>query len=209
MSRNAAIAILVAAILAITAVGALVYLRSEQAPPIASVPPLPANAISYGTWSLIGCQEVAGDGACRLVRRVINNEAQRVVLSFIVARGPINPLLVIGLPPSIVITQGVTITPGGGNAVRGGVQRCGPQLCNAVAILSDVLIGELSAAQNLNLAYVAANGREVNVTIPIGGFREGYAAWLAASPPPPAQENPDPDAPAPAEPDAPAPAPPG
>lgn len=194
MSRNAAIAILVAAVLATIAVGALIYLRSEQPAPVASVPALPANAITYGTWSLVGCQDVAGDGACRLVRRVINNEAQRVVLSFVVARGPTgNALMVIGMPPSVVIPQGVTITPGGGSAVRGAVQRCGPQLCNAVVVLNDALVGELTAAQNLNLAYVAANGQNVNVNIPIAGFGEGFAAWLVESPPPPAEEA-DPDA---------------
>ncbi len=197
MSKNIAIAILVAAVISVAAVGALIFLSAEEEQPVATVPPLPANAITYGTWSLIGCQSVAGDGACRLVRRVINNEVQRVVLSFIVTRGPTgNALMVIGLPPSIIIPRGVTITPGGGAAAQGAVQRCGPQLCNAVVLLNDVLIGELSAAQNLALTYVAANGQDVNVNIPIAGFAEGVAAWLQASPPPPPAEETDPDAPA-------------
>ena len=194
MSRNAAIAILVAAVMATIAVGALIYLRSEQGAPtqVASVPALPADAVPYGTWALVGCQDAGGDGACRLVRRVINNDAQRVVLSFIVARGPTgNALMVIGMPPSVVIPRGVTITPGGGSAAQGAVQRCGPQLCNAVVILNDVLAGELTAAQNLALSYVAANGQTVNVNIPIAGFGEGYAAWLQRSPPPAAEANPD------------------
>jgi invasion protein IalB len=194
MSRSAAFGILAAAVLAVIIVGALVYFRIQpEQQQAGGVPPLPANAVQFGVWSLIGCQQGGGDGACRLVRRVINDEAERVVLSFVVTRGPTgNALIAIGLPPSVVIPRGVTITPQAGSAVRGAVQRCSPQLCTAVAVLNDALIEEMSVAQIMGLQFVAANGRNVNINVPIAGFGEGINAWLVASPAP--AEEPAPDA---------------
>jgi len=194
MSKRAAYIILSLAIVAVLAVGGLIYFRGEGQQQNAGVAPLPQNAVAYGQWALIGCQPGAGDGACRMVRRVINAEAQRVVLSFAVTRIANGPaLIVIGLPPSVVIPRGVTITPEGGTAAVGRIIRCGPQLCTAALPINDTLVAEMSDAQSMGLQFVAANGREVNLNIQNAGFREGFAAWLAASPPP--AEGADADAP--------------
>lgn len=208
MSKSVAYGVLSAAVLAVIVVGALVYFRQGTPEQTVGIPPVPANAAAYGQWYLIGCQQGGGDGTCRLVRRVVNNEAQRVVLSFAVVRvASGNALIVVGLPPSVVIPAGVTITPEGGTAAKGNVVRCAPQLCTAAVVLNDALIDGMSAAQTMSLQFVAANGRNVNANVPIAGFREGIAAWLSASPPP--AEEPASDAASPSDQEVPDAEPPG
>lgn len=185
MSKSTAYIFLAIAIVAALVVGGLVFYRNTDQPQTAEVPPLPASAVPFGQWALIGCQTAAGDGACRLVRRVINNEAQRVVLSFTVTRIPNGTgLMVIGLPPSVIIPRGVTIIPEGGTAAIGRVIRCGPQICTAALPLSETFVTEMLGAQSFSLQFVAANGQNVNLSFPIAGFSEGFQAWIAASPPP-------------------------
>ena len=190
MKQRTAIAILVAAILAVGAVGAFIFLRPDPEPQQAGIPPLPPGTRSFGNWALLcGQNEQTGQGRCGLLMRVINQEAQRVLMRLNLTRGPQgNAIIVVDTPPGVVIPAGVSITPENGTAATGPVQVCRPNGCTGIVLLTDELATALSGVANATISYVAANGQAVNLSLPINGFAEGYAAWQAAYPAPPAAE---------------------
>ena len=200
MKKSTAIAILVAAIVAVIGAAAVVYFRSAAPPPPppqSTIPQLPPGTQSYGNWALV-CnqnQPQANDGPqrCGLLMRVINQEAQQVLMSLNVSRGPLgNAIIIVNTPPGITIPAGVSLTPENGTAATGGVQVCRPQGCTGVILLSEMLLAEMSAVEMTTLGYTAANGQAVNFNLPTTGFAEGYAAWNQAFPaPPPAEEGAD------------------
>jgi invasion protein IalB len=201
MKQGIAIAALGAAALAVAAIGALVYFRSAPPPPPPpppqqTIPQLPPGTQSFGNWALV-CNQPEGDAQrCSLLMRVINQEAQQVLMSLNLTRGPLgNAIVVINTPPGVTIPAGVSLTPEGGTTETGGVQVCRPQGCTGVIVLSETLLAEMSAVETTTVGYTAANGQAVNLALPTTGFAEGYAAWDLAFPaPPPAEE--DPEAPA-------------
>jgi len=190
MKRNTIYAIAggVAAVL-IVAVGGFLYLRGTANQ--GGVPPLPANARMFNNWALIGCQGAANDGRCVLLRRAVNQQTQRLVMQMTIARAPNGtPVMAITLPPNVGIPQGITLTPMGGTAVKGAIRACRPQACTGALVVSDTLVKELSATDTTALQFVAANGRGVRMNVNIQGFAQGFAAWDAAAPRPPAAEAP-------------------
>lgn len=202
MKQTTAVAILVAAILAVGAIGAFIFLRPEPEPPapVSQVPQLPPGTQTYGNWALVcGGQPNANDGPdrCGLLLRVItqNQGVQRVLMSLNVTRGPQgNAIIVVNTPPGIVIPSGVSITPEGGTAVSGGVQTCRQNGCTGVILLTEELQTELTNAAMVTVGYVAANGQPVNLNLPTDGFAQGYAAWETAYPAPPPAEGEEGDA---------------
>jgi invasion protein IalB len=194
MKQRTAVAILVAAILAVGAIGAFIFLRPEPQPqqPVSQIPQLPPGTQSFGNWALVcngqpGAQD--GPDRCGLLMRVINQEAQRVMMSLNVTRGPQgNAIIVVNTPPGVIIPAGVSITPENGTQATGGVQVCRPNGCTGVVLLTEELKAELDGSQQAAIGYVAANGQPVNLNLPINGFVQGYAAWEAAFPAPPPAE---------------------
>jgi invasion protein IalB len=201
MKQRTAIAILIAAILGAGAVGTLLMLRNEPQPVAqeSTIPPLPPGTRSFGSWAL-ACGQ--GDqGRCGLLIRLINQDAQRVLMSVNVTRGPQgNAIIAINTPPGVVIPAGVTITPENGTAATGPVQVCRPAGCTGIIVLNEELRMELTSAQMATIGYTTANGQPVSINIPINGFSEGYAAWETAFPAPPPEESEGEDVPAEAPP---------
>ena len=189
----------VAAAVLIVAVGSFMYLRGPANQ--GGVPPLPANARMFNNWALVGCQANANNGRCVLLRRAVNQQTQRLVMQMTIARAQNgNPIMAITLPPNIGIANGVTLTPMGGTAVRGAIRSCRPQACVGAIVLSEMLQTELAATNTAALQFASANGRGVRMNVNIQGFAQGFAAWQAAAPVPPAAAAPA----APATPGAPA-----
>jgi invasion protein IalB len=197
MKRNTiyAIAGVVVAVL-IVAVGGFLYLSPGNP---GGVAPLPANARMFNNWALVGCQTGANDGRCVLLRRAVNQQTQRLVMQFTVARAQNGAaIMAVTLPPNVVIPSGVTITPMGGTAVKGAIRACRPQACTGAILVSDTLAKEMSATDTTALEFVAANGRGVRMNVNTQGFAQGFAAWQVAAPAPPAAANPAAPAAAPA-----------
>lgn len=193
MKQTTAVAILVAAIVAVGAVGAFIFLRPEPEPPapVSQVPALPPGTQSYGNWALVCGQPNAGDGPdrCSLLMRIISQEEQRVLMSVNVTRGPQgNAILIINTPPGIIVPSGVTITPEGGTAATGGVQACRQNGCTGIVMLTEELQTELTTSPAAAIGYVAANGQPVSLNLPTNGFAQGFAAWQTAFPAPPPAE---------------------
>ena len=189
MKRNTIYAIAggVVAVL-VVAVGGFLFLRG---PANQGVAPLPANARMFNNWALIGCQNAANDGRCVLLRRAVNQQTQRLVMQLTVARAQNGAaVMAITLPPNVVIPSGVTLTPMGGTAVKGGIRACRPQACTAALAVTDTLANELAATDTAALEFVAANGRGIRMNVNIQGFAQGFAAWQAAAPAPPVVANP-------------------
>jgi invasion protein IalB len=196
MKKSTAIAILVAAIVAAIGAGAVVYFRSAPPvppqPPQATIPQLPPGTQTFGNWALVcGQGQTAEDaGRCGLLMRVIDQQAQRVLMSLNVTRGPQgNAIVVINTPPGVVIPAGVSLTPENGTAETGGIQVCRPQGCTGVILLTETLLAEMSAAEMTMLGYTAASGQPVNLNLPTTGFAEGFTAWQQAFPAPPPAED--------------------
>jgi invasion protein IalB len=205
MKKSTVIVLLVAAIAAIVAiagVGATIYYRTQvpppaPPPPAPTIPQLPPGTQSFGNWTLV-CNQAEGDiQRCGLLMRVINQEAQQVLMSVNLTRGGQgNAIFVINTPPGVTIPAGVSLTPENGATATGGVQVCRPVGCTGVILLSEMLLAEMSSVETTTISYTAANGQPVNIGLPTTGFTEGYGAWQMAYPaPPPAEE----DAEAPAE----------
>jgi invasion protein IalB len=196
MKKSTAIAILVAAIVAAAGAGAVLYFRSATPPPQPpqlTIPQLPPGTQTFGNWALVCGQAQEGQdaGRCGLLMRVIDQQAQRVLMSLTVSRGPQgNAIMVINTPPGVVIPAGVSLTPENGTAETGGIQVCRPQGCTGVILLTETLISEMSTVTMTALGYTAATGQPVNLNLPTTGFAEGFAAWQTAypAPPPPAEE---------------------
>jgi len=153
----------------------------------------------FNNWALVGCQTGANDGRCVLLRRAVNQQTQRLVMQFTVARAQNGAaIMAVTLPPNVVIPSGVTITPMGGTAVKGAIRACRPQACTGAILVSDTLAKEMSATDTTALEFVAANGRGVRMNVNTQGFAQGFAAWQVAAPAPPAAANPAAPAAAPA-----------
>jgi invasion protein IalB len=192
MKRNTIYAIAGgAAAVLIVAVGGFFYFRT----PANQVPPLPANARMFNNWALVGCQSGAQDGRCVLLRRAVNQQTGRLVMQMTIARAQNGAaVMAVTLPPSIVIPNGVTLTPMNGTAVRGPIRACRPQACTAALAVSDTLANELAATNTAMLEFVAANGRAIRMNINTQGFAQGFAAWQAAAPAPAVAATPAPAA---------------
>jgi invasion protein IalB len=182
MKQNTTIPIVAAAAIAMLAgvVGYFVLGTNgpEQVANQAAVPPLPADARSFGPWALTCANDDKGVKRCAMVIRVIDQESKRMVLGINVTRGPRgNPILVIVTPPSVTTAQGVTVAPSSGAAVKAPVQSCTPQRCMAIFLIDDTLQASLASSPTTSFQYVSGNGRPVSYPLPTRGFAEGFAAF--------------------------------
>jgi invasion protein IalB len=209
MKQSTAIALLGAAAVAVVLVVGVIFLwPGEEAPQ--GPPPLPAGTRNFGNWALACVNDQDGVKRCALLMRVLDQETRRMLLNISLTRGPQgNAIFQIITPPSVVNTAGVTIQPvdppqnATGNAARGLFQRCTPQMCLGILMLTEELATQMAAMPQIRVQYVAGNGRQVNYPLPSAGFGPGYAAWQMEYP------RPAPATPAPTEGVAPAPAPAG
>jgi invasion protein IalB len=186
MKQSTAIALLGGAAVAVVAVVGLIFLWPGQNQQPQGAPPLPANARTFGNWALTCGNDQQGVKRCALLMRVLDNDTRRMVLSINLTRGPRgNPIFVVVTPPSVVNTAGVTIQPAMGEAATGQFQSCTPQRCLSIIVLTEALAKSIAASQNMNVQYVAGNGRPVRYPLPTNGFAQGLMAWQTEFPAPP------------------------
>jgi invasion protein IalB len=107
---------------------------------------------------------------------------RQVLLTLSVARTPQGlPVLLVDMPAGVAVDQGITVTPSGAQSIKVGIQACGPQRCRAIMELGSSLQAALGAADMTSVTYVRANRQQSTYNLPTRGFREGFAAWSAAT----------------------------
>jgi invasion protein IalB len=191
MKQNTTIAIIAAAVVAVLA-GVIGYFvlgsgKPEQAANQATVPPLPADARSFGPWALTCANDDKAVKRCAMVIRVLDQQSKRMMLAINVTRGPRgNPILVVVTPPSVTTSQGLTVAPATGAAVKAPVQSCTPQRCMAIFLIDEALQKSLTNSPTTTFQYVAGNGRAISYPLPTRGFGDGFAAFEKDYPRPPA-----------------------
>jgi invasion protein IalB len=137
---------------------------------------------AFEGWSLV-CRDVVSNGRrCVLFMTVADQGLRQVLLTLSVARTPQGlPVLLVDMPAGVAVDQGITVTPSGAQSIKVGIQACGPQRCRAIMELGSSLQAALGAADMTSVTYVRANRQQSTYNLPTRGFREGFAAWSAAT----------------------------
>jgi invasion protein IalB len=131
----------------------------------------------FENWILNCIRGPRGGQRCGLVLSVVDQSRTHLMLRLDVLRSPKGPAMVVVAPPNTLLTAGFTITPEKAQPSSISFTRCMPRACQAVFVMSDTFRRSLSSAPTAQIHYVTANGRPVDLRIPIKGFEAGYAAW--------------------------------
>lgn len=131
----------------------------------------------FENWMLNCIRGPRGGQRCGLALNVVDQSRTHLLLRLDVLRSAKGPTMVVVAPPNTLLTAGFTITPEKAQPASMPFTRCVPRACEAVYAMNDTFRQGLSSATTAQIHYVTANGRPVNLQIPIRGFAAGYAAF--------------------------------
>ena len=80
---------------------------------------------------------------------------------------------------------GPVCNPDKGAAIDIPFARCLPGYCETAFALTEAIVTPLKTAQGAQVKFLAGK-QPVSFRVPMAGFADGYAAWLAQTAPPPA-----------------------
>jgi invasion protein IalB len=156
--------------------------RAAGGPAFTRLPPT-----KYGNWTLLCVLDPRQTKHCSLVFQAVDTPRRHLRMRIGVmrtARGRVAMAII--TPPNALVAAGVKLTPGNNPAVTVPFLRCMPRACQASVVVTDPLLTSLSGSDSTQVSFVAGTGKPVSYKLPTQGFKEGYAAWLAESPAPPA-----------------------
>jgi len=103
------------------------------------------------------------------------NNAPRVVFTWIVALQDGKPTSVISAPSGVLIGPGVKMKVGDKEERTLNYSLCQPDHCEAIAPLDESTVKALQAATTTDFTVVAVNGSAVKFTATLNGFNEAFA----------------------------------
>lgn len=181
--------IVILAVAVVTVTGLAFYLGRQNAivdaiasrtqiRPAATTNPLRLAPKKFGNWTLGCALDAVGVQHCSLVFQAVDNTRKHILfrLSLVhAANGDV--MLLILTPPSADAASGVKFESGSGAPIAVPIARCLPRACEARLSLSEPLLASLSAADHAQISFVITKGKPVSYSLPVQGFKEGYAAW--------------------------------
>jgi invasion protein IalB len=137
------------------------------------------EVISAGNWT-VTCAQTDPPGAKRRCSAVLKiaqdqNNAQRVVFTWLVGVQDGKTLSVVSIPPGILIDPGVGVKVGANEGRKFNYSLCQPDHCEAVIPLDDALAKQLAASPTAEASVVAANGSTVKFAVNLTGFEQALA----------------------------------
>jgi invasion protein IalB len=140
----------------------------------------------FGDWSLSCIQLLQSGGTeCALTFNAVDKSQKHLLLRMSVAKTAKGPVMIVLTPPAAGPSAGFSFTPDKGAAIAIPYVRCLPGYCETAFALTEPIVTSLKTAQSAQVKFLAGK-QPVSFRMPMAGFADGYAAWLARTAPPPA-----------------------
>lgn len=141
----------------------------------------PETAQRFEDWRL-GCERRPGSEreTCFIEQRLSpKDDPERLVIA--VAIGYFapdgKPAMIVKLPPSAVQEAGIIIRVDERPVREVAIRHCGPDSCAVMALLDDVMLGDLRAGRTAIVAYSRKDSEEIaRVPVSLRGLTRGLAA---------------------------------
>lgn len=162
-------------------VGASVFLpqgAAAQAKP-KNEAPVRTETVTYDNW-IVTCRERVEKSAkkfCTATMKVTDSKSKRDVLVWQIGQDKAGaPTFALRVPFGVQVKDGVSVTVDAGKPRKADYVTCGSRGCEAAAPLDNAFSKELSVGQQATVTFVLANGRAVNLKVPLNGIAKALPA---------------------------------
>jgi len=136
----------------------------------------------FGDWNLSCIRILQGSRTeCALTFNAVDKSRKHLLLRMSVAQTAKGPVMIVLTPPAAVPSSGFSFAPDKGAAIDIPFARCLPGYCETAFTLTDAIAASLRTAQGAQVKFLAGK-QTVSFRMPMTGFADGYAAWLAKQP---------------------------
>jgi len=136
----------------------------------------------FGDWILSCIRLLQGSRTeCALTFNAVDKSRKHLLLRMSVAQTAKGPVMIVLTPPAAVSSSGFSFTPDKGTAIDIPYARCLPGYCETAFTLTDAIAASFRTAEGAQVKFVAGK-QPVSFRMPMAGFADGYAAWLAQQP---------------------------
>lgn len=150
-----------------------------QAAPAAPAAPERTETIVYGNW-VVTCRDTVGKSSkrnCSALMRITNKKTQKSVFIWQIGSDKDGkPVMAMRTPLGVRVQQGIDITIGKGKPRKVGFVVCAQRGCDARGPFDDALAKEMAAGTEATAAFVLADGKTVNIKLPLAGIDKALPA---------------------------------
>lgn len=142
--------------------------------------PVRTETVVYDNW-VVTCRERVEKSAkkfCTATMKVTDNKTKRDVLVWQFGQDKAGaPVFALRVPFGVQVKDGVSVTVDAGKPRKADYVSCGGRGgCEAAAPLDAAFTRELSAGKQATVTFVLANGRAVNLKVPLNGIAKALPA---------------------------------
>lgn len=133
-----------------------------------------ATAATYGNWQMRCHAGAVGDKkSCVGVLEVIDAKKHQLILGWLMGlngKGGITSTF--QTPTGVLVARGVDLQLGNSAVRHLDYSACGANGCEASLVMDDSMIADAEAADQAKITLYAANGKAVNLGIPVKGVNQ-------------------------------------
>lgn len=153
--------------------------------PTAATRPAPAQTArvqwetieAHGGWRVRCPVPRAAGSRCVAVLRIDQKDTGRSVIAWSVTIGKAGvPVALLETPTGVQLSSGIEIKLGNAPARRIPYLNCLPARCTAVTAMDAAFVKDMIATNQANIKITVANGKNLDLGVPLVGFSEALAA---------------------------------
>jgi len=152
--------------------------QPRQTPPTAAPVPVRTEILNFENWT-VTCREFEDPKKrdCSAFLRVTRANTNQTLFTWTVGLDATKgPTATINTPTGVLIAPGVELQLDKTPVRKVPYIACDSSQCSATMPVDSILVRDMIAASNAELAFTAVNGSKLQFKFPINGFARAYAA---------------------------------